>query len=129
MLHRSAHYWLCCTELEVDTAQQMLNVSSVSIKRAQGPKTKFGPFDYLFIDASDVDKPADLLLEALLEKLEARRDIVESWGRQQISGVTLLVRSSKGQYSEAISSDTLERLALLKLQLSLKYEHLVDAKS
>lgn len=123
MIFRTVHYWLCCTGFNTDQFLAELGGIDARVELAPRPTKRFGHYDYVFIDASDVDRPIDTLLEQLLDKLEPARAILAKWGDRVTSGVAVEVRTNNSRYSEAVSPEVLRRLAELNLEVSFCCEH------
>ncbi len=123
MLHRESHYWLCCTKFNAQEVIAELGDVPVRVTKATRPTNKFGPYDYIFIDASNRDQPICLLLQSLFDRLEPHAKTLAKWGDNLTHGVTVTVRTSERTYSEAVEPDTLRRAALMNLQISFAYEY------
>jgi len=122
MVHRHAHYWLCCTGFNTPEIIAELGGINARVQTAARPTSKFGPYDYIFIDASEEDASVDRLLELLVEKLEPHEQAISKWGCNLTSGVKVTVCTNEGKHIELVSSEVLGRLSRLNLQVSFVYE-------
>ena len=122
MLVRRAHFWLCCMPGQVDAFERRLSGAPIRTRRATQPSSKFGPYDYIFIDAPLRDEPIDLVVVSLLEVLEIHSKVVHEI-EPMLGGVRISVVTSDAKYSEEIDSTTFDRLARLNLRATFAFEH------
>lgn len=125
MLARRAHFWLCCMPGQMEDFEERLSGTPIRTQRAKEPMSRFGPYDYIFIDGPTHDAPIDLVLQSLLGTLEPHADMMLGL-EKMLAGVRVEVASSSPKYSEAIDSETLGRLARLRLGITLSFEHVPE---
>jgi len=122
MLLRRAHFWLCCMPGQIGRLEEQLSGAPIRIERAAQPQSKFGPYDYILIDAPLRDEPIDLVVASLLDILEEHSEVVRQIA-PMLGGVRISATSSDVKYSEEIDSSTFDRLARLNLRATFAFEH------
>lgn len=125
MLARRAHFWLCCMPGQMERFEDRLSDTPIRTQRAKEPSSKFGPYDYIFIDSPVHDAPIDLVLQSLLDTLEPHAEMMLGL-EQLLAGIRVEVTSSSPKYSEEIDSETFGRLARLRLRATFAFEHVPE---